>query len=203
MTMDQLVAPLAPCGPGFADPVAQSQRVFRAIMDAMSRPGSLQHVDAPQEVPEELWPASAAIGLALLDHDTSAWLPPDCSVARDWLRFHTGCRLATSAGDADFVFVPLGRDCPDFATMKLGTDEEPHRSAMVVVDVAGLGTGDAGWRLAGPGIRGDALLRVDGPAREFLRARDTVGALFPRGVDAILAHGSRMAALPRTTRVET
>jgi alpha-D-ribose 1-methylphosphonate 5-triphosphate synthase subunit PhnH len=202
MTMDQLVAPSAPCGPGFADPVAQSQRVFRAIMDAMSSPGSLRRVDSPQEVPDALWPASAAVGLALLDHDTSAWLPADCLAARDWLRFHTGCRLATRVGDADFVFVPLGRDCPDFATMKLGSDEEPHRSAMVVIDVAGLEVRDAGWRLTGPGIRGDARLHVEGLARAVLRAREGVEALFPRGVDAILAHGSMLAALPRTTRVE-
>lgn len=202
MTMDQVVAPAGPCGPGFTDPVAQAQRVFRAVMDAMSRPGSLHDVDAPEGKPDELWPASAAIGLALLDHDTSAWLPATCLGARDWLRFHTGCRLAHRVEDADFVFVPLGQECPDFTVLRLGTDEEPHRSATVVLDVALLDGGHEGWRLSGPGIRAEARLRADGLSPDAVRARNAAAALFPRGVDLVLAQGSRMAAIPRTTRME-
>ncbi len=64
-------------GGGFSDPVFQSQAAFRAIMDAMARPGSVQPLDDANLVP----PASLSRGVALVtltvcDHDTPVWLGP-------------------------------------------------------------------------------------------------------------------------------
>jgi alpha-D-ribose 1-methylphosphonate 5-triphosphate synthase subunit PhnH len=187
---------------GFEDPVAHSQRVFRAVMDAMSRPGSIHDVDAGIDPPPGLSPASAALGLALLDHETSAWLPGLCAAASAWLRFHTGCALAAVPEEADYVLVPLGCTCPDLSALRLGSDEEPHRSATAIIDVAHLEAG-SGWRLAGPGIRGEARLGFAGLAAVAIAQRNAATACFPRGIDAILACGARIAALPRTTRMET
>jgi alpha-D-ribose 1-methylphosphonate 5-triphosphate synthase subunit PhnH len=158
--MDQLVAPAGlDMRPGFEEPVAASQRVFRALMDALSRPGRIVDLPALAQAPHELEPAAAAIGLGILDGDTSLWLPRDCAAAAAWLRFHTGCRIARSVADADFVFVPRGAAAPDLSQLRLGSDEAPHSSAMLVVAVTCLEAG-SGARLTGPGIDGEARLSV-------------------------------------------
>ena len=50
--------------PGFADPVLDAQASFRAILEAMSRPGRIQRIDARITPPAPLCTAAAA---ALLD----------------------------------------------------------------------------------------------------------------------------------------
>ena len=58
-----------------------------------------------------------------------------------------------------------------------------------------------GLTLAGPGIERTHALRVDGLPPGFWAAREKLRPLFPRGIDLILCAGTRLAALPRTTRV--
>ena len=179
MTMDQLVAPAGlDMRPGFEEPVAASQRVFRALMDALSRPGRIVDLPALAQAPHELEPAAAA-----------------------WLRFHTGCRIARSVADADFVFVPRGAAAPDLSQLRLGSDEAPHSSAMLVVAVTCLEAG-SGARLTGPGIDGEARLSVTGAPDDVLARRNDMVAAFPRGFELVLCCGDRIAALPRTTRME-
>ena len=60
--------------PGFADPVLDAQRVFRGVMEALARPGSLQPLADLPEVPAPLTPELAAIALALADADAPLWL---------------------------------------------------------------------------------------------------------------------------------
>ena len=68
MTMDQLVAPSGlDMLPGYGDPVDASQRVFRGLLDALSRPGTIVRLTPPPDFPTPLVPAAAAIGLSLLD----------------------------------------------------------------------------------------------------------------------------------------
>ena len=60
--------------PGFAEPAVDSQRVFRAVLDAMARPGMLVRVPATIEPPAPLGIATGAVLLALADQDTNVWL---------------------------------------------------------------------------------------------------------------------------------
>jgi alpha-D-ribose 1-methylphosphonate 5-triphosphate synthase subunit PhnH len=57
------------------------------------------------------------------------------------------------------------------------------------------------FRLAGPGISGHAHLAVAGLPADIAGRLAANRALFPRGVDLILAGPTGVAALPRTTRV--
>jgi alpha-D-ribose 1-methylphosphonate 5-triphosphate synthase subunit PhnH len=202
MTMDQLVSPAGlDMLPGFDEPVAAAQIVFRALMDALSRPGRVVSLPALMHAPRELEPAAAAIGLGILDGDTALWMPGDCAAAAAWLRFHTGCRIVRSVADADFILLPRGCETPDLSQLRLGSDEAPHGSATLIVAVARLESG-RGARLTGPGIDGEARLSIAGAPDGLLARRDEMVSAFPRGFELVLCCGDMIAALPRTTRVE-
>ena len=60
--------------PAFADPVRQSQQAFRAVMNAIARPGTTAELPHPQGVPEGWNAALTALALTLFDQDTRVWL---------------------------------------------------------------------------------------------------------------------------------
>jgi alpha-D-ribose 1-methylphosphonate 5-triphosphate synthase subunit PhnH len=189
----------APLTPGFAEPVLEAQRCFRAVLEAMARPGRVQVVPALPEAPAPLAPAAAAVLLTLADADTPIWLDAG-EAAAAWLRFHAGCPI--TAHPAEAAFLLAGAKPPALRDLALGTEEEPHRSATLVLQVAELAE-DAGWRLTGPGIEHEHRLLAEGLPASFMAEWAANHALFPRGVDVILCAGDRLAALPRTTRLET
>lgn len=180
--------------PGFADPVLDAQASFRAVLEAMSRPGRVQQIVAPPEIPPGLSPAAAAVLLTLVDAATPLRLAAGAEAVA-WVRFHCGCPLV--AEGAAFVLDPGA------ALMELdaGTEEEPERGATLILEVAALEEAP-GWRLTGPGIRDAHHLRVAGAPAGFVADWARNRARFPRGVDAILCAGTRIAALPRTVRIE-
>jgi alpha-D-ribose 1-methylphosphonate 5-triphosphate synthase subunit PhnH len=183
---------------GFASPVRDAQAAFRCLLEAMARPGSIVVPRAPAAPPAPLPPAMAAVALTLLDADTPLWLDDGAEAVRSWLRFHCGCRLVADPGEASFLFVTDGARMPAHAGLRAGSDEYPDGSATVVVAVEALGRGEA-LALTGPGIDGTTELRVAGLPDRFVTERAGNLALFPRGIDAMLVAGGRLAALPRST----
>jgi alpha-D-ribose 1-methylphosphonate 5-triphosphate synthase subunit PhnH len=184
--------------PGFADPVRDAQAWFRALLEAMARPGRIHRVAALPQAPAPLAPAAAAVLLTLADAETPVWTDAGPG-AEEWLRFHAGCLLVAEPGAAGFLLAAGAM--PELAALDAGTEEEPHRSATLILQVAGLETG-RGWRLTGPGIETEHRLSVEGLPGGFLAAWAANGRLFPRGIDLVLCAGDRLAALPRTTRIE-
>ena len=100
-------------------------------------------------------------------------------------------------------FAVAGPDVsPDLlAALPVGEPEYPDRSATVVMAVDGLTPG-RGLRLTGPGIHGQARLRVDGPGPEFFRLLRDNRALFPLGLDFIFVSKGRAACVPRSVLAE-
>lgn len=182
--------------PGFTAPVADSQAVFRAVLDAMARPGAIHAVHAPTEPPAPLHRATAAVLLTLADADTPLWLDFAASAARDWTVFHCGAPSADP--DAAAIAVALGP--VSLAQFLAGTDEQPELGATVVLQVAALGQGRT-LTLSGPGLLHGATLLVDGLPAGFAAEWARNATLFPRGVDVVLCAGDRLAALPRTVAV--
>lgn len=180
--------------PGFADPVLDAQTSFRAVLEAMSRPGRVQAIVPPPEVPPGLSPAAAAVLLTLVDAATPLRLAAGAE-AEAWVRFHCGCPLVTDG--AAFVLDPSR----SLLELDPGTDEEPESGATLILEVAALSEG-AGWRLTGPGIRDAHRLRVDGAPAGFVADWAANRARFPCGVDVILCAGTRIAALPRSVAIE-
>lgn len=206
MTPMTPVTPLASLGAGFSNESFGSQAVFRAVLQALSHPGRTVAVEHDAQTPAAGHAASAAALLALLDSDCTLWLSPRLAAgdAGAWLRFHTGCTLVSEAAQARFVWVAQGDVVPPLASLALGTDIYPDQSATCVLDVshAEATTVDASdaWHLRGPGIQEVAALQVEGLSDDFETQWAANHAVFPRGVDLLLATADHIVGLPRTTR---
>ncbi len=189
--------------PGFAEPVLDAQRVFRAALWAMAHPGSVVDLALKLSAPDPLDAATAALALTLADYETQVWLDPvaDTAAIRRYLRFHCGCPLTTDADMAAFAIVAAPAARPPLSAFSTGCEQYPDRSATVILQVPSL-SGGPQWTLHGPGIRGMAYLAVAGLPVDFGHWVVANHALFPRGVDLFFACGSRLAALPRSTEVE-
>jgi len=188
---------------GFADKVLSAQSTFRSVMDAMARPGSVQHIVAVAGTPSPMMPGTAAIALTLFDHDTPLWLDHGMSATSDttkWLKFHTSVPVVTDPSVSHFALVADAASLPALDRFAFGTSEYPDRSTTLILQVGSLTEGPA-LQLRGPGIDGTAVLRATiGPSDLFERL--TINAtLFPRGIDVVLVAGDAVAAIPRTTRL--
>jgi alpha-D-ribose 1-methylphosphonate 5-triphosphate synthase subunit PhnH len=188
---------------GLADPVLDAQRIFRGVLDATAHPGRIVFLPPPPEPPAPLVSATAAIALTLLDYETPIWLDQRARTEEvlAYLRFHCGAPLADLPRSAAFALVADAADLPPLDDFDLGSDEYPDRSTTVIVQVSGFRAG-IGRRLSGPGIDGERRLEVEGMSDWIWRMLLENHALFPRGVDLLLATDSRVVALPRTTLVE-
>ncbi len=190
-------------GSGFANPVASSQSVFRCVMNALARPGSIQAVNETARAPSRLAAAAAAVALTLFDHDTPIWLDEQLAATADiasWLRFQTGAPMISDAARSAFALIHSGVALPDFETFSLGTPEYPDRSTTLVVQIDSLTEGEE-LVLSGPGIRSVSKLHAGGLPADFVERMQVNRALFPRGVDLLLVCGNELVALPRSTHV--
>jgi alpha-D-ribose 1-methylphosphonate 5-triphosphate synthase subunit PhnH len=187
---------------GFVDKVLSAQSTFRSVMDAMARPGSVQHIRAAAGVPAPLMRGTAAIALTLFDHDTPIWLDRTMSATPEvgkWLKFHTGAPLIAESSASSFAVVADASNLPPLERFALGNSEYPDRSTTLILQVDSLSSGPA-YELAGPGIDGAAVLQATISANLFERLAMNV-ALFPRGLDVVLVHDDAIVAIPRTTRL--
>lgn len=186
---------------GFADIVFGAQSVFRAIMDGLARPGTVQSIVSDAAPPAPLTPELGAVALTLCDHDTSVWLDPTLAASEAvsaWLAFHCGAPITADAGEAQFALVTNAGLLPDLARFGQGTDEYPDRSTTVV-----LAAGDAtrAVTLKGPGIKHRLETSLPLPGGDFVDQWAENRERFPRGIDLLLVRAGTLVALPRTTRI--
>ena len=171
--------------PGFADPATDAQSCFRAVLHAMSRPGTITSAGAGLLPPAPLDPATAAVLLTLSDADTPLWLDPAAASAADWAAFHCGAPRARRIGAAAFACTLT---MPALSSLHPGTDLAPENSATLILQVPAVGQGTP--------------LRLDGLPDDFAAQWAANHALYPCGVDLVLCAGERLCALPRSVRIE-
>ena len=199
---------LSTLAPGFVDPVHDTQAVFRTLLDALSRPGTIGVV-------ENVLPASQATGshrsradlaalaalLTLCDYSTPVWLAqPDAALASA-LRFHTGAPLVDEPGLAAFAYIHDASAMPALESFALGEAESPEHSVTLLIRVEAL-TGGAPIVLSGPGIQHTTTIAPIGLPEHFWRERAALAPLFPCGIDCYLVCGSTLIGLPRTTQAK-
>jgi alpha-D-ribose 1-methylphosphonate 5-triphosphate synthase subunit PhnH len=190
---------------GFAEPVFEAQSVFRAVMDAMARPGKIVDILEKAAPPAPLSPESGALALCLFDHETPVWLDAALAGApdvADWLRFHTGAPVVSEPNEAAFALVSDPSRMPVLAAFRPGTSEYPDRSTTLIVAIETL-DGPALFTLSGPGIKDTEHLSPHPLPVGFADQATANHALFPRGVDIIFTAAGKLAALPRSTRITT
>ncbi|WP_293574890.1 phosphonate C-P lyase system protein PhnH [Phaeobacter sp.] len=178
---------------GFDRPPVQSAHAFRAVMDAMARPGRISRISGAQP-PAPLSIAAGSVLLTLCDTDTPVYLAGDTDTddVRAWLAFHTGAPL-TGPSHATFAVGGWSSLMP-LSAYAIGTSEYPDRSATLLVECTELSA--SGARLTGPGIQSEAALSLPD-----VQSFQDNSALFPLGLDFIFTCGGHLAALPRSTKV--
>ncbi|WP_428030807.1 phosphonate C-P lyase system protein PhnH [Ancylobacter sp.] len=187
---------------GFDDPVFDSQASFHAAMWALSRPGRVEPIHVDLTPPAPLSPVAAALVLALCDYETPLWL--DATLARapdvaDFLRFHTGATLVEEARDARFALVAEPLEMSSFFAFAQGSPEFPDTSATLILQVQAF-TG--GLVLEGPGIKGRMTFGAAPLPADFIARMAENHAVFPLGVDVLLAGPGGVAGLPRSVTVK-
>ncbi len=178
---------------GFADGPRDAAFAFRALMNAMARPGTIETITGAQP-PASLSVAAGTLILSLCDPDTPLYLAggADTQAARDWVAFHTGAPLV---GPSHAMFaVGTWGDLMPISAYPVGTPEYPDRSTTLIIEMADLS--NTGTPLSGPGIKDTAALNLPDPG---ILARNN--AQFPLGCDFYFTAGDRVAALPRSTRI--
>jgi len=190
---------LAQC---LADPVLDSQAVFRLALAALSRPGhkqalppslALDHSDLP--------PAAAALLVTLCDYETPLFLENALSAARPWLAFHTGAPEAKEPENATFAVATAAGATALLKRLPIGDDRYPDQSATLLILCDSLEGGDA-VTLEGPGIETCLTIAPQGPGADFWDAARDNAALYPLGVDMVFVAGRDFIGLPRSTHIE-
>lgn len=173
------------------DPVHDTRRTFDALLDAMSRPGTVH------SVPE---PGDHAVVVTLVDHEVT--LATDDETLAETLGGQSRLERAPRE-QADIVHARehTGWDVRD---CERGSLVEPSGGATVVYRVDHVTEGGADGttlQLSGPGIDGTETLSVALPEAE-LTALAAAQSGYPRGVDAVFAAEQAVAALPRSVSME-
>lgn len=195
------VVELAKVVPGFADPVIDSQRVFRRLMNAMARPGRLTDLDAGIVPPVAGYEAVGAMALTLLDFGTPVSLPEGETgdLLANWLRFHCGCPVTNEHHQAAFA-IACADAVPPLDWFNPGDAKYPDRSTTLLILCPSL-VGGPTLQLTGPGIKNEISISPSGLPISFWTAVTENRAQFQLGVDIVLACADTIIGLPRSTRI--
>lgn len=178
----------------FATPAVDAANAFRAAMQAMARPGTVQAITGA-EPPAGISPAAGCLLLTLCDPETGVYLAPDVDspALRAWLAFHTGAPFVV-ADRADFALGSWGALMP-LSTYRIGTPEYPDRSTTLIVELPEFAAPNA--TLTGPGIKNSTSFALPDVA-----VCQGNAVQFPLGVDFFFTCQSQLAALPRSTTIQ-
>jgi alpha-D-ribose 1-methylphosphonate 5-triphosphate synthase subunit PhnH len=189
---------------GFEDVTHASQGIFRHVMQAISRPDSIQELPNYLSHTNFGQAGSLQLLLALLDAQTYLYASRGLIQAGfiDYLRFHTACQLTDDLASAQFVWLDSNDQIPSLADFQLGTDEYPDAGASLFLDVSNITLGSGALRIKGPGIAAPVQVDVVGLAQNFWQQRQAQQLLFPRGIDIFLSAQNRLLGIPRSTQVD-
>lgn len=207
-----------------------STLTFRALLDALARPGRINQLKYPHflgaapsyvsQVTEHDTPINLyALGalLTLLDRETNFAMGADgrwfasTDAAVRWTMLRSNSR-AVSADQAAFAFFCDGGNSELLAQLSVGTLLEPELSATTFFCVEQLApvekvseTQRTGLtlQLHGPGIQDARLVQVAGLQPSTIEAILFTRQSYPMGIDVYLIDAAgRCIGLPRTTKIQ-
>ncbi|CAN5251075.1 phosphonate C-P lyase system protein PhnH [soil metagenome] len=187
----------------------ESQQAFRALLDALARPGRV--VALPTSLTDRMPPAIVpAAALADVEVAVAVLSGPDDSWA-DAVLHATGAR-ATPPALAQMVVCRRAPAPAELAVLERGDAASPERGTRVSIACRSLRAPEGGraagsglaLTLRGPGVEGTAHVVVDGLHPDVLQALVDANRSFPAGIDTwLVADDGSVVGLPRSTSVTT
>jgi alpha-D-ribose 1-methylphosphonate 5-triphosphate synthase subunit PhnH len=177
------------------DLVFDTQRVFRLILEAMSNPTRIVNIRQCASALFGDQPTFLALAITLLDNEVSFNTCENHALTAEI----ESLTLTKKAGleYADYVFVSNPNKIKDvIERINCGTLADPHKSATLIIR----NDGEPGCllKLSGPGIDGQAEVRVSKTVSETLQLRDEQNYEYPQGIDIIFVSSSGdLLAIPR------
>lgn len=184
--------------------VKDSQRVFRKILDSLSRPGKIVAMDTTFAYRTMLLDETMDILMTLLDREVTFHLVGEDAATIEEIEIRTLARAARLE-DADYIIIPKVTEqtglAVAFRQAKKGTLLDPNYNATVILETEAIST-DATYVLSGPGIKECEWVDITG-ANHWIAARNEAVTEFPLGIDCfIVDQGGSCIGLPRTTVLE-
>lgn len=186
------------------DRVFDCQQIFKALMNALARPGKIFSIAENIEKIDDKYAPLLAAGLTLLDNWKNFFA---CGIPQleETLREMTYGAL-TDINEADYIFVPQEKN--DFSLCqrilsdaKTGTLAEPHKSAAVFIMTDELCGGEKNT-LTGPGIDGTIEITLPQNAFMWISERQRQDFEFPCGIELyFLTPKGDVMGIPRKVRI--
>ncbi|PAQ15778.1 phosphonate C-P lyase system protein PhnH [Bacillaceae bacterium SAOS 7] len=189
------------------DRIHDIQAIYREVLDAMARPGSIHSIEAQaskEEVISGCYVGTLALAKTLIDTEVTYYLPVAHAELNQLFYQHTHAKQA-ELREADFLFIlRQGNDGElreSLLNAKRGTLTDPHQSATIIVEVDQLfSKGDL--LLSGPGIETEVEIAIHG-SEEWLEVRAEVNSEYPLGIDLIFIDANQqIVCIPRTTQMK-
>jgi alpha-D-ribose 1-methylphosphonate 5-triphosphate synthase subunit PhnH len=183
-------------------PTAVSRQVFRAVLDALARPG--QPARLPARSSDAAPPALLPL-LALADLGTGIHVLDRADAPASWVdALATATSAPVVALERARLVGALRPITPaEVGALHRGTALAPEEAALLTVAVTDLAGGPARWVLSGPGVPGRRAISPSGVPAGFLAARAAAVHRYPTGIDVLLvAPDGRLLGLPRSTCIE-
>ena len=178
----------------------EAQRAFRAVLDALARPG---HTYRLPERPLRTVPAALLPVLALANLDT-----PACVLGDDpdggWQQVLATVTSAPAAvlPQARLVAALRPLSGGELLALRRGSAAAPEDGALLSAAVSDGDPGESRWQLSGPGVAGPDVSTPVGWDGQLAAAREQAVAGFPAGIDLLLVSpDGRVLGIPRSTAI--
>lgn len=177
------------------DEVFDGQKVFRSILEAMSNPG--RRVSIAEQAAKMSGDNGTflAIAMTLLDNEVSFSTCENQELSAE-IELLTLSK-ETSMDAADFIFVEKEEMLPEiFEKAKIGTLEDPQKSASIIIKVEK--ASDTELNLYGAGIKGMWKIEMPEIVKTAIDLRQAQNYEYPQGVDMMfVTNAGEIFCIPR------
>lgn len=189
------------------DIVHDIQTVYRKLVTATSRPGTLVVLDREArtlDVQMECLSSTILLARTVLDPEVSFKVISKAEEAVSKMINQLTYSKPVDLPEADFIFILHDASEEQIKEAlnkaKVGNLLNPHESAMIILEVPDVTKGNS-MILSGPGIQDESFLSLPNVSA-WLAARNEKNMEFPLGIDMYFVdQHDRLIALPRTTQI--
>lgn len=185
------------------DFVHDSQKVFRAVLNALSNPGRVYDINAQTKKFKDDFGALSAVGATFLDNEVSMYVEKNPKLE---LQMHhlTLCRPVKYC-NADYIFLSSEMNYGSIREMmkncKKGTYADPQQSATFIV-LCDHFNEETEVTLSGPGVKDEMTVAVRKYIRNILLARQVMEIEYPLGIDLVfVSKDGQVQAYPRLCKM--